>query len=173
MLAEYRESPINYLGARLKDPEQDKKWLEENRKLLYERAKVYLAFMVFFSLVAPLFILHDLWLGLYLWSCFVATAAPLAICVWLASTGKLVVVDLIMPSTVLCRGAVSILFQKAYSLERVLDARELNCVSLPVDTAMRALTIGLTIQEIVLFWECFFTLLLFVIPTQAVVNYLA
>jgi hypothetical protein len=98
------ESPIRYTTLSLKDGELNKKFVEQHRKVVYERAKMYICYIIFMLTFLPLYrIIYGKESVKLVATCGIATFLGIGVPLVMARF-RLIATELILISTVVCRG---------------------------------------------------------------------
>jgi hypothetical protein len=110
----FSESHIKYWTLGLKDTEHNKEFVERQRKTVLERAKLYIIFLLLMALFNLLSLLDDISAFIYIESQIFATIVPLLVLL-IASRFRLVMVEFMMPATVLTRILVTGFLSEDYT----------------------------------------------------------
>ncbi len=98
----------------MKDKELNKKFVEKHRKVVFERAKMYICYIVFMLTIAPLYLrIYGKESVKIVVACIAATFVGLAITLAMARF-RLIATELMLISNVVCRG-LALMFVLKYS----------------------------------------------------------
>lgn len=143
------ESPISYWKLRFKDDDLNKKFVEQHRRVVYERAKLYIVYFIFLLVITPLYFpLFGKETMTVMFSIGAATMVGISIPTIIARF-RVAATEFIMIGTTVMRG-LALWYVLKYHLPRT------ECVPI-FDLARKYLNLYLLCTDVVLFRINFFT----------------
>ena len=146
---------------RIKDPEQDKKYTEQNREVVYQRAKFNLAYLGVLLLFSPLYLLVDrpsFFAVILIW---LATFLILGITTTISKFRR-VGTELILPMNILVRGLVMNFIMK--------QQKNLPCHSMLLEFTRRYIVHFFTISDLIVFRTNIFSVLFVAMPIFVIIS---
>ena len=157
----FQQSKINYFTMRIKDSEQDKKYTEQNREVVYQRAKFNLAYLGVLLLFSPLYLLVDrpsFFAVILIW---LATFLILGITTTISKFRR-VGTELILPMNILVRGLVMNFIMK--------QQKNLPCHSMLLEFTRRYIVHFFTISDLIVFRTNIFSVMLLSLPLFVIIS---
>lgn len=107
-ISNIKESPIKFMTLTLKDKEMNERWQQEHRRIILNRTKIYIGYVVVACLLSMLIAFADLWGAMVMECCLLVTLLVLLGFVWVASKYNLAAVEFILPVLLVCRGIAQV-----------------------------------------------------------------
>lgn len=160
-LQRIKNSPIKFWSLRLKDPDENARWLEQQRTFILERATIYLHFMVLVCLLTPLLFFFDTILAQHCLVLFLSSTLPLLGCVLFARHQSLVAVEFILPLNFLSRAVATLIIES-----HTVGGLNGGCMPMALDAVLRNGRQTFNVVEVILFATNMFVVVLWAIPVN-------
>ena len=130
-----KTSPVNTLTLRLKDPELDKKYTQQDRLVCFERAKIYMSYLMCLLPLSLAFLAsHKITFYFYAGETLV-TILLVAGCLF-ASKFRIVAIEFILPLGVLVRALVKYFVEQKAAKDMICQSTVLNAGIAYVNVAL-------------------------------------
>jgi len=133
-----KAAQVNYFTIALKNPELDKEFVEQDRRLVKERAKVHLIFAVFLLLLSPFYISSGLQTFTYILGLAMATIISVGVCLF-TSRFRLAAIEFILILTPTTRAIVKFITHKT--------SHDLTCMPKSFQGVLVYAEVGLFVME--------------------------
>ena len=94
--SKFKESPINALSLTFKDPEVNRRFVEQDRLVVVDRAKMFLAYNVFLLLLSPALLVYDKLTFAYVCALLLSTCICTTACL-IAAKFRLIAIEFVLP----------------------------------------------------------------------------